>query len=230
MASKKSIPLHDQVLLAATTFSGGDVTKEFSAEDLLIEAWRRDPYSWGLRGYEEQHPNAEKIYTEIDRGRGKGGGMVGEGVFEKVRQRVYRMTPLGFARVAELQGTIGGDTEVRARRVVENAILEIIEHPAFRAWLKDPETPKRFRDVSHFWNVAPGTPPNVVRSRLLHVDNTLSGALALLSAKGVDEIAAGRGKQLFDRRDIERCAEFQSTMKSRFRKELISLGAGELID
>jgi hypothetical protein len=48
----------------------------------------------------------------------------------------------------------------------------------------------------------------------------LARALEKLEATGSDEIGATRGRLLFDRGDIERCLEFESTLKKRFLKEL----------
>ena len=90
----------------------------------------------------------------------------------------------------------------------------------FRQWLTNPAKPKYFRDAGHFWGIAPGTPANIVRERVGGVDKVLSSAKRLLDEKGVDEIAASRGKVLFCREDVQRCMEFQETMKDRFSKEL----------
>lgn len=53
--TKKETPrrasLREQVLLAALDCSGGDLEKTFTAEDLLVAAWKRDRIAWGLRGY-----------------------------------------------------------------------------------------------------------------------------------------------------------------------------------
>ena len=85
------VSLRQQVLLAAIDCSGGDTADSFTAEDLLLAAWKRDPFAWGLRGYEDKHPDSERIYVELDRasvrGRNVRGGLVGIGLFEKVRQR-----------------------------------------------------------------------------------------------------------------------------------------------
>lgn len=101
----------------------------------------------------------------------------------------------------------------------------ILSHPVFREWMKDSELPKRFRDAGHFWGIAPGTPPSVIRARIGHVDSTLETARSLLAEKGADEIAARHGKILFDRTDIKRAMEFQATLKLRFAKDLATLQA-----
>ena len=91
---------------------------------------------------------------------------------------------------------------------------------------RSPANPKQFRDAGHFWGIAPGTPPRVIRSRIKDVDGTLSAARALLDERQVDEIAASHGKALFDRADIERALAFQAALKQRFASELSVLQAG----
>src|SRR3989344_9613018 len=101
------IGLKQQVLLAALQCSGGDINKTFTAEELLLAAWKRDPVSWGLRGHEREHPDSEKIYKELDRASVKGknvrGGLIGLGLFEKIRFRTYHFTPAGLIEASEVR-------------------------------------------------------------------------------------------------------------------------------
>jgi len=217
------IGLRQQVLLAAFECSGGDSRKLFTAEDLLLAAWKRDPVAWGLRGHEKEHPDSEKIYKELDRvsikGRNVRGGLAGLGLLERVRIRTYRLTPTGLT---EASRGIGADPSVRAtaERALSDAMEAIISHPVFQDWLRDPSLPKRFRDAGHFWGVAPGTPPGVVRSRVAEIDRTLQNALMLLDEKGVTEISVRHGKALFDRTDVQRAVQFHACIKERFSRDL----------
>jgi len=220
------IGLKQQVLLAALQCSGGDIHKSFTAEDLLLAAWKRDPVAWGLRGHEREHPDSEKIYVELDRASVKGkyvrGGLVGLGLFEKVRYRTYRLTPAGLIEASEVTGVEQG-MRGTAERTLADAVASILSHPVFLEWLKNPEMPKHFRDAGYFWGVAPGTPPSVIRARIRDVDNTLEKAGSLLKASGVKEIVARHGKTLFDQTDIYRAMEFHETLKQRFTAELTTL-------
>lgn len=220
------VSLRDQVLLAALDCSGGDLNKIFTAEDLLLAAWKRDRLAWGLRGYEETHPDSERIYVELDRVSVKGknvrGGLVGLGLFEKVRQRTYRLTPAGLAQAGSVAGA-DPSMQGKAERALADEIGRIVSHPVFRQWLKEPSLPRYFRDAGHFWGIAPGTPPSVIRSRIRRIDDTLEKAQALLTDHGLDAVAVRHGKALFDGEDIKRVTEFQRTLKERFSNELITL-------
>jgi hypothetical protein len=218
--------LREQVLLAALDCSGNDLEKTFTSEDLLVAAWKRDRLAWGLRGYEREFPDNDKIHKELDgRGAREGSastGIVSSGLLLRVRQRIYRLTPAGFAAAAEVVGA-KPDTRGKAERVLADAVGVILSHSVLRSWQKDPSSPKYFRDAGHFWGVAPGTPPKVIQSRILDIDRTLEKACSLLHADGVEEVAVRHRKALFDRTDIERAMNFQTVLKERFAKDLATL-------
>jgi hypothetical protein len=218
----KGMGLKPQLLLAALACSEGELKKTFTAEDMLIRAWERNKAGWGLRGHEDEHPDSEKIFKELN-SRGSS-GLVGQGFLEQVSPLVFRLTPAGLAAASELDPD---DIKVRekAARELQEQIKIILGHSVFRAWLDDPATPKSFHKAGHFWGIAPGTPARVARERVAFVDVTLHAAVRLLTERDVETISDGRGHTLFDRRDVQRCLEFQSELKERFGKELLRLGA-----
>jgi hypothetical protein len=220
------IGLRQQVLRAALDCSGGDLQKAFTAEDLLLAAWKRDSMAWGLRGHETAHPDSERIYVEIDRASAQGsnvrGGLVGLGLFDKVRQRTYRLTAKGLAAASEVEGT-DPSYAGKAERALADAIEGIVSHDVFREWIRNPGMPKHFRDAGHFWGIAPGTPASVIKIRVTEIDGTLRAARSLFTADA-SEVASRHGKILFDRTDIERAEAFQRALKKRFAKDLATLG------
>src|SRR5260370_187356 len=96
----KGMGLKPQLLLGGVECSGGEVKKTFSAEDMLIRAWGRNKSAWGLRGHEDEHPDSEKIFKELN-SRGSS-GLVGQGLLEQVSPLVFRLTPAGLAAASEL--------------------------------------------------------------------------------------------------------------------------------
>lgn len=213
----RGLGLRQQALLAAVRLANGGDEKRFTAEELLVEAWRLDHAAWGLRGFEDHHPDAEKINKELNR-RGSI-GLVGQGLLERVGAMVYRLTTSGLHEASQVQPS---DSIVRERadRKLEEEVKEILEHRAFRGWLADPSKPKYFREAGHFWGIAPGTPPRTVRERVRRIEDILRRAITTLDQRGVEVIAQQRGQLLYDRHDIQRCLEFQSLLKERFERDL----------
>jgi hypothetical protein len=214
----RGLGLREQVLFAALECCGGDCEKNFTAEELLVHAWQKDKMAWGLRGYEDDHPDSAKIYKELDAHAGKE-GIVGKGLLEKLQQRVYRLTPAGLGMASALRPSDPIAREKAGRKLAEE-IKRILEHSVFRKWLDDPSLPKHFREAGHFWGIAPGMPARTVRKRVDSVERTLTAASDFLTSRNVQEITAQRGQILFEREDIDRCLEFQTTLRNRFAQDL----------
>lgn len=220
----KGLGLREQVLLAALECCRGDCGKSFTAEELLVQAWKRNKAAWGLRGYEEGYPDSAKLFKELDAHAGKQ-GIVGSGHLEKVHHRVYRLTPAGLAAASSLRPSDPIARE-KAGRTLQEEIKRIVEHPVFQGWIQDRAYPRHFRDAGHFWGIAPGMPAKTVRDRVGAVERTMAAARDFLGTAGVDEVTEQRGKILFQRQDIDRALEFQDALKQRFARDLRLLDRG----
>lgn len=216
--------LKAKILMAALECSEGDLVKTFSMEELLVQAWKKDPIALGLRGFEKDYPDSQIINREIgSRGQGQK-GLVDLGLLERVSARTYRLTFKGLHTASQLTPS---NAEVREKvdRELEAKVRAILNHDVFRAWLQDSSNPKSFREAGHFWGIAPGTPPRVIRERIERVEIVLTTALQQLDSRSVDEMVDGRGRVAFDRGDLDRCLDFQATLKHRFEEDLRILNA-----
>jgi hypothetical protein len=136
------------------------------------------------------------------------------------------LTSKGLAAAARLRqpGNIIDQTvQTKVGRELQSRIKPILDSPVFTSWIKNSEQPKLFRDAGYFWQIGPGSPALTVRKRITEIDDVLQAASQFLSDHGVEEIADARGKVLFDRKDLERCVQFQQTLKDRFAMELAIL-------
>jgi hypothetical protein len=169
-----------------------------------------------LRGHETAYPDNNKVYTKID---GKS-GLVTKGLLSKVGERTLRITAAGLACAVRLDGGVEFEHATKLDRAVQDVVRQVLSHPEFNAWLKDPSSPTRFRGAGHFWGIAPGTPPDAVRSRVLGIERTLQAALASIDRRGITEVVEQRGRVLFDRHDLERALAFQAALRVRFNRDL----------
>lgn len=212
--------LTDKVLLAALNLSTGDLNSSFTAEELLVAVWETDKSAFGLRGYETEYPDSNKLYTKID---GKN-GLVSKGLLRKVGERTLCISEYGLSRARRLlldgYSKDASGLDAKLDRALQASISGMISSREFREWLKDNAKPDKFRGAGNFWGIAPGTPPKTVRERLLHVEHTLRSALERLDELGVEQIAEQRGKELLNKHDLGRLLEFHNELKRRFSREL----------
>ena len=87
----------EKILLAASNLEEAGQTP-FSAESLIVSAWRTYPTTFGLKGFEEQYPDSNKVLAGImgEKGLPQRGWMV------KVGQKLYSLTRDGRQVVRKL--------------------------------------------------------------------------------------------------------------------------------
>jgi len=78
-----------KILVAASHLD--EERENFTAEDLVVRAWREFPESFGLNGYRESFPDANRVLSKL-----MGSvGMCSRGWLEQVSTKTYRLTQTG---------------------------------------------------------------------------------------------------------------------------------------
>jgi hypothetical protein len=134
------------IILAAEDLMAAGAS-EFSEWDLTVAAWGRDRTRFGLRGYDQKHPDHKRVMMEI-MGQ-KPQNPLALGFMEKIRPNVYRLTPLGRAMATRLRGSgpaQGSDEQTEFYRLA----ADLSNHPALVQWRSDPDRPRYWADVAAF--------------------------------------------------------------------------------
>lgn len=134
------------ILAAEDLMSAG--ASEFSEWDLTVAAWARDRTRFGLRGYDQKHPDHKRVMMEI-MGQ-KPQNPLALGFMEKLRPNIYRLTPLGRAAADRLRRNSGpaesNDEQVQLYRFAS----DLTHQPALEAWRSDPDQPRYWTDAAAF--------------------------------------------------------------------------------
>ncbi len=120
---------------------------EFTEWDLTVAAWGRDRTRFGLRGYEQKHPDHKRVMMEI-MGQ-KPQNPLALGFMEKVRPNVYRLTPLGRAVVTRLRGN-GPSQAAGPHDDFYRLAADLVGHQALAQWRRDPDLPRYWADAAAF--------------------------------------------------------------------------------
>ncbi len=90
-----------KILVAASMLEAERET--FSAEDLIVRAWKAYPESFGLNGYRESFPDSNRVLSKLMGST----GLCARGWLEQVGTKTYRLTVLGRRVAVSLQTEVG---------------------------------------------------------------------------------------------------------------------------
>ncbi len=128
-----------KVLIAAAMLDGDQQT--FSAEDVIVRAWRSFPESFGLSGYREEHPDSNRVLAKLMGSL----GLCGRGWLEQTNTKTYRLTTAGRKMAKSLgyvPGVPFGAADSRPKATVVLPVKEpVIERIA--SVTKEPIAPAR---------------------------------------------------------------------------------------
>lgn len=137
-----------KALLAA-----GALPAEFHESDLTVAVWRADPATFGLRTREAESADNNKVRTMLVGPR----GLVARGLFEKVGEYKYRLTPAGRRHAADLAAGKGvGENLVRPNlsRRDQSELARLLATRVFLATAGGMADLINRGDIDVFWNGA----------------------------------------------------------------------------
>ena len=136
---------HDRILLAASRLDG-----EFTAEELVVKAWKLFPRIYGLVGFENLYPDSNKPLSYVMGQK----GLVTRSWLKKLRPKVYSVTMAGLSRLAYLE-----ECEKRKQPAIplakyqENIFLNrLVNSAAYQKFQSSFEKNSvTFREACEFW-------------------------------------------------------------------------------
>ena len=219
MRERLTVP--EKLLLAALEARKASAT--FTAEDLVVYAWRLYPDTFGLSGYANQYPDSNRVLTNIMGTK----GMRGKGWLRKVGEKQYRLTSAGL-NDGEILLVRGGAEAGRAPPVYLRAELDrntvtsldrVVSTLAARKVIKDAEEELTFRDACGFWDITARSNANTLSAKLADVTVLLERALKLLTAKeGSKGLKLPSGNIAHS--ELRRLLNLHEEMKEMFKTEL----------
>lgn len=194
---------HEIVLLAACDLERASDT--FAAEFLVVRAWERDRESFGLNGFEDRHPDSNRVLTCLMGKR----GLVARGWLRKTGSKQYAVTREG-RMIA--QSLTDGKPVLKFQKPAETVEITADQDEFLRrlfasqAWQKVMEG--RAREISYveacnFWGIAAesgaalGLAMRVFRGTLVRIDGLLvNGECVLSDGRSVSAEDTGRLENL----------------------------------
>jgi hypothetical protein len=219
MSDRLTVP--EKLLLAALEARKQSPT--FSAEDLVVTAWRMYPDTFGLSGYGDQFPDSNRVLTNIMGTK----GMRGKGWLRKVGEKQYRVSSAGLADGEALLNGSGAQPEkeksgyLRAEldRGAISALERLLATSAARKILARDGDPLTFHDACGFWDITARSNANTLSAKLADATVLLERAMKILDTKGQSSGLKLPNGQI-SHNDLALLLEAHREMQNTFKPEL----------
>jgi hypothetical protein len=218
---------------------------EFSEWQLTVASWRRDRQRFGLRGYQDDHPDHKRVMMEIMGS--KPHNPIQMKLMEKVRPNYYRMTPNGRAEAARLRAGLQKPkaasvapatpepTYPTARPVAPAApagraldkealydgLADFAFQRSFGLWKDDPDQPHSWAEALGFLSAGRGKPADC-GERWQEIDKLRREAMDFCDRTELDFLpATGKfGARRLSMADLGRLGDFLLALRHRFPDHL----------
>lgn len=215
----EKLTIAEKLLLAALKVREG--SKTFSAEDLVVEAWKMFPDSFGLAGYADKYPDSNRILTNIMGTK----GMRGKGWLRKVGEKRYQVTSKALSdgadlivRSEELPGK-AGYLRAELDRKASVALERLLVTNASQKILGEMAGELTFNDACGFWDITVRSNANTLNVRLNEVTVLLDQAKKLIENRD-DSEGLKLSQDTITRKEIGDLIQAHSEMQETFKAEL----------
>jgi hypothetical protein len=214
--STHSLP--EKVLLAAFDLEQ-EGQSPFSAEALIVRAWKGHPRAFGLKGFAEQYPDSNKVLSCIMGVR----GLAKRGLLSRVGQKLYELTREGRQVVLRLIPAedlpLLEAQPVTLSPDVDRLMQGLLASSAFQKERQGRRNELNFADACRFWGVTEHLSAADLTARLERVRRSLNEAQRLI---GRGQAPLGNGKSL-SAADVEALGALDEHLTTHFERHLTLL-------
>lgn len=219
MAGQEKLSVSDKLLLAAFQLEESG-TRPFSAEDLVVAAWRMFPDTFGLSGYRDGagrlcYPDSNRVFAEIMGSK----PIRNRGLLIKVGSKIYELTEAGrdLARRLSNQGAAGSIRKAALGRKVEEHLKKLLASRAVEKIRNNRIEDLTFYDACAFWGINPMSSAIQLEGQIANLEKIMQSARTAVR----ENIATfGHGGQAFGAQDLDSLMDVHKLLLAKFRPEL----------
>ena len=219
MESRNHLTVQDKLVLSAY-YLQRDGHSPFTAEDLVVAAWRRYPDTFGLAGYKSSegtliYPDSNRVFAEI-----MGSKPVRKrGLLTKVGQKMYQLTEAGTHHATLLMHAPKSNASQKSglARDMRHYLKRLMESRAMCKYREGRFEEITFFDVCAFYGISP-------RSSAIELDGQVANLLGVLdaakAATGDDTVTFQHDGKRYGENDIESLFAVHEFVHQKFKGEL----------
>lgn len=219
MGNRPLLSIADKLLLAAYDLEESG-HRPFSAEDLVVAAWRKFPDAFGLAGYRDAdgtllYPDSNRVFAEIMGTK----PMRSRGLLAKVGNKMYQLTEAGREYVRLLASRSGAPYIERAglAREVQSELKRLLVSRANEKYRSGRLADLTFPDACAFWRISPRSSAIELQGRLANFSAVLTTAKTAIQRQA---LTFEHGGQTFSVQDLDGLLHLHGHLLERFQTEI----------
>jgi hypothetical protein len=160
----------------------------FSAEALIVSAWQKYPRTFGLKGYDDQYPDSNKVLASIMGEK----GLARRGWLTKMGQKLYSLSHDGRVSVRRLlrgedqPASIKRDRPIKLSKEHDKLLHRLFETSAYEKFREGRRQELTFADASRYWNITDNLSIEALDARLDHLRAALAEIERHMGTDGVN--------------------------------------------
>lgn len=219
MPPENHLSITDKLVLTAYALEESG-KRPFSAEDLVVGAWKQFPDAFGLAGYRGQtggllYPDSNRVFAEIMGSK----PIRKKGFLVKVGSKMYQMTEAGREHARTVLRIPRAATLEKAAlpREIERALKRLIASRALDKFRAGKGSAITFHDACSFWGVSPRSSAIELEGRLGNLVNVINIARGAMKGR---QVGFDHGRDPISPEDLERLLQVHQHLLSTFAGEI----------
>jgi len=216
-----TLTIPDKILLAAE-----DLRQEkniFTAEDLVVSAWKKFPDTFGLAGYAKWYPDSNRILSNIMGSK----GLRAKNWIRKVGEKQYKLTQRGIDAAALLliqssenpekaEGFLRAAVERRSMIKLE----KLLQTNAARKALGFLGGEISFNDACGFWDISPRSNASTLNLRLSEIGDLFDHLQKWIAHDASGSAGLQLSRLSIEKKDILLLVDLFKQMQEQFQDEI----------
>jgi len=192
----------------------------FTAEDLVVIAWKKFPDTFGLKSYLDDkgnpaYPDSNRVFAEI-----MGSKPIRQrGYLQKVGRKMYQLTEAGRAEAVRIS-KINTSSPLRKLSIPRDTIIELqklLESKVLSKYLNEQTDLITFFDACAFWNISPRSTAIELTGKLANIENIIKLAKDSI---GSGEASTTHRGNIITSSDLNLLNNAHNYLKKRFESEI----------
>jgi len=213
------LKVFEELLLAAFGLTE-EGRASFTAEDLVVAAWRKFPDTFGLKGYYDDggrliYPDSNRVFAEVMGQK----PIRKKGYLEKVGNKKYQLTEAGKEHARFLGRRAGEPSaeKLSLSREISNELKRLFNSKSFFKFKNNMASELTFHDACNYWGISPRSTAIEFKGRIANLLNIIETSRQVIRNKSV---SFEHGGKYFTSEELSLLEKAHETLIEKFEADI----------